>query len=120
MAANHTGTVHEVKNPRNGSKRYYCHCSCGWTSSETKSVEKLERLLLSTHPKLFVKTCPTPTKRSYKSEQAALEGMRSFWATRRGVRMPCRAYKCECNKWHTTSKPLRESRRALSQDCVMA
>lgn len=51
------------------------------------------------------KTCPTPTKRSYRDEIAAKLSMSNIahYGEQRD-RMPVRAYQCECGRWHLTSK----------------
>lgn len=51
------------------------------------------------------RTCPTPTKRAYPSQWAALASLTSMspdWPQRR-------AYKCRCGRWHlTSSDPTKE------------
>jgi hypothetical protein len=48
-------------------------------------------------------------KNKFPNEQAAKNVISKAWsgqATWRGKRLPIRAYKCQCNSWHLTSKPL--------------
>lgn len=43
------------------------------------------------------RTCPTPTKRAYPSQWFALAALApTDWPQ-------CRAYKCQCGRWHLTS-----------------
>lgn len=56
-------------------------------------------------------------KTKYPNEHAANNVISKAWsgqATWRGKTLPMRAYKCACNSWHLTSKPLM-SREELIQ-----
>lgn len=53
--------------------------------------------------------CPTATKQSYGSEGDALAALAEIRAGRgdrpEREKMPVRAYRCECARWHVTSRP---------------
>ena len=50
--------------------------------------------------------CPTPSKRAYTTWMLANQAMRHIWQNGRQQHMPIRVYKCACEKYHMTAKPL--------------
>lgn len=54
------------------------------------------------------KACPTPSKTSYPSKQAAIVGTAR---TTRKTTTPLSVYRCPCGSWHMTSKVKRRGRR---------
>lgn len=66
--------------------------------------------MTSTKQRRELPPCPTPYKKSHPSKQHAENAMHKFWRKpKKGTKMPCRVYRCQCGAWHTTSRPIRET-----------
>jgi hypothetical protein len=60
-------------------------------------------------------TCPTPTKRSFDTLEAAEDRMSAIIAWHDSIgsdaKVPTRAYRCRCGDFHLTSQPLNGGRK---------
>lgn len=52
----------------------------------------------------YRENCPTPRKLAFDTETQAVEVMKYAAHDGRTFK-PCRAYRCECGFWHTSSVP---------------
>ena len=92
--------------PTRDGHRWQVRCSCGWAGPVSTTWQAATNAARGGHRIAY---CPTPDKKRFPDRCAAERALLTFWATRpRAIKAPCRAYRCDCGLWHTTSQPTPE------------